>query len=51
MQNIFVFDIETIPDIDSGRRLYRLDGLDDAATGASGVVVRKPWRFLNLISV
>lgn len=27
--NIFVFDIETIPDVASGRRLYDLDGLDD----------------------
>jgi len=28
--NILVFDIETIPDIASGRRLYQLDGLNDA---------------------
>lgn len=28
--NVLAFDIETIPDVDSGRRLYRLDGLDDA---------------------
>jgi len=28
--NIFVFDIETIPDIDAGRRLYQLDDLSDA---------------------
>ncbi|MHB8257376.1 MAG: 3'-5' exonuclease [Acidiferrobacterales bacterium] len=28
--NILVFDIETVPDIDSGRRLYRLDGLGDS---------------------
>lgn len=27
--NIFVFDIETIPDTDSGRRLYNLDNLSD----------------------
>ena len=27
--NIFVFDIETIPDVASGRRLYDLDDLDD----------------------
>lgn len=26
---IFVFDIETVPDIDAGRRLYALDGLSD----------------------
>lgn len=28
--NVFVFDIETVPDVDSGRRLYRLEGLSDA---------------------
>ncbi len=28
--NILVFDIETIPDIATGRRLYQLDGLNDA---------------------
>ena len=27
--NLFVFDIETIPDVDGGRRLYDLDGLTD----------------------
>ena len=27
--NVFVFDIETIPDIEAGRRLYGLDGLSD----------------------
>ncbi len=30
MNNIFVFDIETIPDVDSGRRIFGLDGLSDA---------------------
>jgi len=28
--NILVFDIETIPDVASGRRLYELEGLNDA---------------------
>lgn len=28
--NLLVFDIETIPDIETGRRLYNLQGLDDA---------------------
>lgn len=28
--NVLVFDIETIPDIEAGRRLYGLDGLSDA---------------------
>jgi len=27
--NVFVFDIETIPDVEGGRRLYGLDGLSD----------------------
>ena len=29
--NIFVFDIETIPDIESGKKLFDLDGLSDEA--------------------
>lgn len=29
MPNILAFDIETIPDVDGGRKLYGLDGLDD----------------------
>jgi predicted PolB exonuclease-like 3'-5' exonuclease len=29
--NTLVFDIETVPDVELGRRLYALDGLDDAA--------------------
>jgi hypothetical protein len=28
--NTLVFDIETVPDVDLGRRLYGLDGFDDA---------------------
>jgi len=31
--NIFVFDIETIPDVAAGRRLYDLDDLDDKNVG------------------
>ena len=27
--NIFVFDIETVPDVDGGRRIHDLDGLSD----------------------
>ena len=27
--NLFVFDIETVPDVDAGRRLYELGGLGD----------------------
>ncbi len=32
MNNIFVFDIETIPDVDSGRRIYDRGGLGDEDT-------------------
>jgi predicted PolB exonuclease-like 3'-5' exonuclease len=28
--NVLAFDIETVPDVESGRRLYHLEGLDDA---------------------
>lgn len=28
--NVLVFDIETIPDVEAGRRIYDLEGLDDA---------------------
>lgn len=28
--NVFVFDIETIPDVEAGRRLYDLEGLGDS---------------------
>ena len=31
--NIFVFDIETVPDVAAGRRLYDLAGLDDENVG------------------
>jgi predicted PolB exonuclease-like 3'-5' exonuclease len=27
--NVFVFDIETVPDVESGKKLYGLDGLSD----------------------
>lgn len=27
--NVFVFDIETVPDVDGARRLWNIDGLDD----------------------
>jgi len=29
MMNVFVFDIETVPDVESARKLLDLDGLDD----------------------
>ena len=30
MNNLMVFDIETVPDVEGGRRVYGLDGLSDA---------------------
>ena len=32
--NIFVFDIETIPDVEGGRRVYELEGLSDRDVAA-----------------
>lgn len=39
--NTLVFDIETVPDIAGGRRLYGLDGLDDAAAGEALFKLRR----------
>jgi len=39
--NIFVFDIETVPDVVSGRRLYDLDGLDDQQTASAMMALRR----------
>jgi len=33
--NVFVFDIETVPDVEGGRRLYGLDGLDERNAAAA----------------
>ena len=30
---VFAFDIETIPDVELGRRVYDLDGLSDKEVG------------------
>lgn len=32
LNNIFVFDIETVPDLEAGRHIYGLDGLSDEDT-------------------
>jgi predicted PolB exonuclease-like 3'-5' exonuclease len=39
--NVFVFDIETIPDVDSGRRLYNLDGLSDSEVAQAMFKLRR----------
>ena len=38
--NVFVFDIETVPDVNAGRNLLDLDGLDDSAV-ASAMFTRR----------
>ena len=40
MNNIFVFDTETVPDLDSGRKLYGLAGLSDADTAKAMLQLR-----------
>jgi len=39
--NVFVFDIETVPDVESGRRLYALEGLDDRQAGEALYLMRR----------
>jgi hypothetical protein len=39
--NILVFDIETVPDLEQGRRLYNLDGLPDAEVAKAMFALRR----------
>jgi len=39
--NVFAFDIETVPDIAGGRRLYGLEGLDDADAAEAMLALRR----------
>ena len=39
--NVLVFDIETIPDLEGGRRLYDLDGLNDKDTASALLNLRR----------
>ena len=39
--NILVFDIETVPDVDGGRRLYGLEGLSDEDTVRAMQTIRQ----------
>jgi 3'-5' exonuclease len=39
--NTLVFDIETVPDVDAGRRLYGLEGLSDAEAGLAMMKLRR----------
>ena len=39
--NVFVFDIETIPDLDGGRRVYGLEGLSEKDTATAMENIRR----------
>ncbi len=39
--NVMVFDIETVPDVDGGRRLYGFDGLDDESVAKAMFALRQ----------
>ncbi len=39
--NVFAFDIETVPDVDGGRRLYRLEGLSDRDAANAMMQIRR----------
>ncbi|CAK0757286.1 3'-5' exonuclease [Gammaproteobacteria bacterium] len=39
--NILVFDIETIPDVDVGRRIYGLEGMDDTSVAEAMYAKRR----------
>lgn len=41
MNNVLVFDIETIPDLEGGRRIYDLDALDDKDTASALFNIRR----------
>jgi predicted PolB exonuclease-like 3'-5' exonuclease len=41
LPTVFAFDIETVPDVEAGRRLYRLDGLDDREVASAMTQVRR----------
>jgi predicted PolB exonuclease-like 3'-5' exonuclease len=42
--NTLAFDIETVPDVELGRRLYDLDGLEDAAVAKAMAAKQKQLR-------
>lgn len=39
--NVLVFDIETVPDVEAGRRLHNLDGLGDADVATAMFAIRR----------
>ena len=42
--NTLVFDIETVPDVEFGRRLFGLEGLDDEEVGKAMQARARPAR-------
>jgi predicted PolB exonuclease-like 3'-5' exonuclease len=41
MMNVLVFDIETVPDVELGRRIHDLEGLDDAQVAKAMYTLRR----------
>src|SRR5438046_10642925 len=39
--NVLAFDIETVPDVETGRRLYGLDGLSDKECARAMFAIRR----------
>ena len=39
--NVLAFDIETVPDVESGAALYGLEGLDEESMGKAGMELRR----------
>ena len=39
--NVLVFDIETVPDVELGRRIHGLEGLDDAQVAKAMYALRR----------
>jgi Predicted 3''-5'' exonuclease related to the exonuclease domain of PolB len=47
--NVFVFDIETVPDVEGGRHLYHLDGLSDEDVAKAMVHIRREESGLDFL--
>jgi predicted PolB exonuclease-like 3'-5' exonuclease len=47
--NVLAFDIETVPDVELGRRLYDLDGLDDASVAKAMAAKQKQTRHADFL--
>jgi predicted PolB exonuclease-like 3'-5' exonuclease len=47
--NTLVFDIETVPDVELGRRLYDLDGLDDSSVAQAMLAKQRALRTSDVL--